>query len=524
MNKHETLYSLKNMFENKLKENKIFQLSFSDAALVTFEKVGVFYKLSVIENQDGLQKYLKTKINTNQSNVEVVNYIQESLKWMFRWYSKYCINESVINTSDIKAEDVYDLMGIAFSYEKFHIMWDLFSGKKVKYIIEKGNKLIFDYNNEEVYKNHVMYDSLLRKINTGKSLYDLHNSQVNKNNYLETINYIHQSQFSIEFEVEFDGFNLEEYKIFSNAINFIFAQKLLNTIRNMTINIIPGEEGVILHTSKEWVDKLSTGSGLTKDKTSKMIKFFTYDLNDEKSDISLAYFIPYKDNTLIVSEAIFNLSSPQANALRLLCKKNEKNYSRAQNNFEEQQIQDIKIEIGKKYLIPDNISKGLKNRPGMDLIVYDKETNHLQVVELKYKIPIESTSDIKNLDNTMLNKAYQQVEESKSIVSDKLHCILYEYYGEKYKNVVPQKIDHFILTNYSIGTGIDPNLELNLPTPILLISHYIECMKEDNGMELVHYFLNEKDKGMNVKITKRYARYKFINKKILIPEYFTKIN
>lgn len=45
----------------------------------------------------------------------------------------------------------------------------------------------------------------------------------------------------------------------------------------------------------------------------------------------------------------------------------------------------------------------------MDAIVYDKEKKHLQVIELKYKLPIESTSDLINLD-AMLNKAYNQIK------------------------------------------------------------------------------------------------------------------
>lgn len=68
-----------------------------------------------------------------------------------------------------------------------------------------------------------------------------------------------------------------------------------------------------------------------------MIDFFTFNTKNIESDISLEYFIPYKNDSLILSEAIFNLSRPQANALRLLAKKRSGVYSIAQNNFEDEQ-------------------------------------------------------------------------------------------------------------------------------------------------------------------------------------------
>lgn len=51
----------------------------------------------------------------------------------------------------------------------------------------------------------------------------------------------------------------------------------------------------------------------------------------------------------------------------------------------------------------------------MDLLVYDKKNNHLQVIELKYKIPVDSERDITNLDK-MLEVAYAQLEWAKSML------------------------------------------------------------------------------------------------------------
>lgn len=517
MNKYELLYSLKESFESQIRDNKIFNLSFSDAALVTFEKVGVFYKGSLIAKDDEqFQKYLKSKAKTNKLNIDLIPYIQESLKWMFRWYSKYCKNQSTISPEDILAEDIYNLMGEAYIYENLFIMWDLHRGKKVDFITER-NKLIFDFYSENVYKKHVFYDTLFRISKIQQQWNELMDSSPILDNFEESLKLAHQTDFVCSFGVEFSSFNLKDYETFSVILASLFAKKHLNNTFGKNYIITPGSEGLIVHKKNEWIDIIASQSNLSKEKIGSIIDFFTYDLEDAKSDVSLSYFIPYFDDSLIVSESIFCLTRPEANALRLLKYKIPNNYSRAQNNFEDQQIQEIKNKIPDRFLIPNEIHKSKKNRSGMDLIVYDKHKKYLQIIELKYKIPIESATDIKNLDDGMLNKAYEQLGESKEFVSNNKGNILSDYFGVEFEGVIPEKIDFFVLTNYSIGTGIG----LNLPTPILLTDHYIKLMQLENGMEAVHYVLFDNNKGMDFDISKRYCRYSFMGKKILIPEYYT---
>ena len=82
----------------------------------------------------------------------------------------------------------------------------------------------------------------------------------------------------------------------------------------------------------------------------------------------------------------------------------------------------------------------------MDAIVYDKEKKHLQVIELKYKLPIESTSDLINLD-AMLNKAYNQIKIAEEMVEGNKTFILEEYFGESFKGIIPDFVDYFVITN-----------------------------------------------------------------------------
>lgn len=187
--------------------------------------------------------------------------------------------------------------------------------------------------------------------------------------------------------------------------------------------------------------------------------------------------------------------------------------------FEDIQKRKIIDKINSKYLVAKNITREQQIRPGMDAIVYDKEKKHLQVIELKYKLPIESTSDLINLD-AMLNKAYNQIKIAEEMVEGNKTFILEEYFGESFKGIIPDFVDYFVITNYSVGTGRN----CILPSPIILESHYLSMMKLNNGMYNVHYALSDNGKGYIQHVEKRYARYLLSGYKIMVPEYLFKIN
>lgn len=198
--------------------------------------------------------------------------------------------------------------------------------------------------------------------------------------------------------------------------------------------------------------------------------------------------------------------------MRILAKRQSKLYETEQNMFEVEQKNRIKEIVGKSFLVAKNLTKEQKIRPGMDMLVYDKNSNHLQVLELKYKIPVDSERDIVNLDE-MLEKAYAQLEWAKQYVAEH-EGILEEYFGTEYIGVIPNVVDYFVVTNYAIGTGTN----CKLPSPILLEEHYLQLMQQAAGMQYVHKALLDKKKCIVGEIKKRYARYALIGFKIKIPE------
>ncbi len=517
MNEYEAVYQIKQDIENKISENKLFRLSFEEATLIVLEKVGVLFRMFLSAPAERKQDYFKKIIKTNKIEIDEISFYQESVKWIFRWCTQYCARDSQIDKKEIIADDIYDLMGIAYSYEEFYTMWDLHTAKIIKYS-KKGNKITFDYKNEDVYKTHVLYDTFFRQINNSNQIKELNLLDINKKSIEGKMAHAHQMDFNCSFNIEFEGFNLEEYKIFSTELTRILTQNMLSNIKGGIYTISPGNEGVLCLKKEEWIDKLSLNTKFNNEKVANVINFFTYNFSNKSSDISLSYFVPHSNDYLVVSESIFNLSRPEANAMRLLAKSQSTSYDRAQNNFEDEQKSQIKKNINQKYLIPDIVDKTKKIRPGMDLLVYDKKKNHLQIIELKYKIPVESTWDIKQLD-IMLDKAYKQVIEAKIYTNNNLSSILNEYFGETYEGIIPDKIDFFILTNYSIGTGTNAIL----PTPILLIDHYIKLMSNNDGMEQVRNIINKNDKMLQIKPNKRYSRFSLLGNKILIPQYSFKL-
>ena len=82
-------------------------------------------------------------------------------------------------------------------------------------------------------------------------------------------------------------------------------------------------------------------------------------------------------------------------------------FEKEQNMFEIEQKNRIKDIVEERFLVAKNLTKEQEIRPGMDMLVYDRVHNHLQVLELKYKIPVDSERDITNLDE-MLEKAYKE--------------------------------------------------------------------------------------------------------------------
>ncbi len=330
---------------------------------------------------------------------------------------------------------------------------------------------------------------------------------------MEALQLAHETDFTTTFDVNFGGFTLKDYREFTSALNLFVAEDLSQIINNGTIKA--NDVGFYEMCVDEWVDVIKQKSNLLSKQIEAILDFVTYDTNDVNSDISLSYFEKLKSG-LLLSEEIFNLTRPEINILRLSAKKEIKLYSYAQNNWEGEERDHIQKKLINRYLTGYGKDKELAILPGMDLLVFEPVTKHLQVIELKYRIPVDSTKDSYNLDTNLLDKAYNQIEKAKEYYYKYQGEILEIYFGSKYQGIAPEKVNFFILTNYSIGMGKDSML----PTLILEINDYINLMNLQDGINIVQTVLNDKIKRLPiVEEKKRCARYKIFQYKILIPEF-----
>ena len=156
LNEFEQIYNIKMEIDQNISKHRLFLLSKEDAINTVFEKLGVLFRLILSASHNKVMEYIKEKVKTNAVNISEIDFIQESLKWICRWSSKYCAEQSE-NKVKISAEEIYELMGMAYSYEQFYRMWQLHNKQIVKFR-QFGNKLEFTYCNEETYMVHVAYE------------------------------------------------------------------------------------------------------------------------------------------------------------------------------------------------------------------------------------------------------------------------------------------------------------------------------------------------------------------------------
>lgn len=132
LNEFEQIYNIKMEIDQNISKHRLFLLSKEDAINTVFEKLGVLFRLILSASHNKVMEYIKEKVKTNAVNISEIDFIQESLKWICRWSSKYCAEQSE-NKVKISAEEIYELMGMAYSYEQFYRMWQLHNKQIVKF-------------------------------------------------------------------------------------------------------------------------------------------------------------------------------------------------------------------------------------------------------------------------------------------------------------------------------------------------------------------------------------------------------
>lgn len=487
------LYDVRRKLEKEFYSHRLFSMDRELAADLIFKKIGTWYRLIDM----GQEERIKKQLNLNFPLFDIIDFFQNGLNEIFKGLISVKKNNENIE-QEIMIQDVLELMSIGYKISLFK-RYEFFHAKNTVKISYKDNKRInFNYINNEVVKYNITYDVFFRTLETSESIREA--EKVNSNNFVDTMNFIHKQMFQIDANIDFGKFDLNKYIEFTTALNILVAKELYR------FDIVVNNYGYIKCSIDEWVNKIAVHTELDSQTIKDIILFLIFDFTDTRSDPSLSYFVPVQGElTLLCS--FFIIQRLDTNIVKLLKFKDKTKFDKEQKKFETHQINQLKSKIDSRFMVIE----GKKALPGVDFLVYNSVQNYLHIIELKFKLPIDSPQEIIKLDQQNLKKALIQNEKASKDINE--NKVLREYFGDRFTKRSPKKIDYFTITNYSVGLGTN----IDLPSPILLIDHYLRCMESPIATSMIKDALNRSDKGLPRNFIMRYSKISIYDYQFVIP-------
>ena len=436
-------------------------------------------------NRDEAIKYLISRSET--ANLiyggELSLDIQNSLHFIL-----HNLDEKVPFTNKkLDVDELILLLRNINNYLEFERFIQLSNHDIVRPIIN-GQRIRFEYVNER-YRNNEIYNGYwhIEELNKALPKYPIYKNEFQN---------ITDKMFDLTVDISLDDFTLKDYKIFCKGIDKIIQNKYFKDVQ------IANEIGYISLTKEKWIFEINEIiPELSSKKINQIIDFLTYNFEDIFSDPLLSYFIPVEDQ-LMLSFSLFLSIRLDKNILRLLNRKNETLYQNEQKKLELHQINEFKCM--KSDIFDFDTDKN--GSPGEDLIVYDKKANVVHAIELKYKLPVDSVNEIRNLKNLLSKAAKQNKDAMKNLTVEN---VFEKYFDHKYNGLKPNKILFFTLTNYSVDYFSD--------SFILLTPHYKRLLKEDGCSNHLEDIFNDKYRGLNLTPKIKFKKINLFGNRIKFP-------
>lgn len=437
------LKSIRNKIKEKILEHDLFKMNRDEA---------IKYLISRSETANVISGY-KISLDIQNSLYFILHNLDDNVPFTNK---KLDVDELILLIKNIN------------NYLDFERFIQLYNHGIVRPIIS-GKCIRFEYVNEQ-YRNNEIYNGYWHREELNKALseYPIYQNEFQN---------ITDKMFDLTVDINFGDFTIKDYKKFCKGIDKIIQNNYFKNIQ------IVSEIGYILLTKEKWIFEINKIiPELSSKKINQIIDFLTYDFEDIFSDPLLSYFIPI-ENQLILSFSIFLSVRLDKNMLRLLNKKNETIYQNEQKKLELHQINELKCMKSDLY----DFDTDKNGSPGEDLIVYDKKANVVHAIELKYKLPVDSVNEIRNLKKLLSKAAKQNKDAKKNLTVDN---VFEKYFDHKYYKIKPNKIVFFTLTNYSVDYFSN--------SFILLTQHYKQLLKEEECSKHLEEIFNDKYRGMNL--------------------------
>lgn len=456
------LKSIRNKIKEKILEHDLFKMNRDEA---------IKYLISRSETANVISGY-KISLDIQNSLYFILHNLDDNVPFTNK---KLDVDELILLIKNIN------------NYLYFERFIQLYNHGIVRPIIS-GKCIRFEYVNEQ-YRNNEIYNGYWHREELNKALseYPIYQNEFQN---------ITDKMFDLTVDINFGDFTIKDYKKFCKGIDKIIQNNYFKNIQ------IVSEIGYILLTKEKWIFEINKIiPELSSKKINQIIDFLTYDFEDIFSDPLLSYFIPI-ENQLILSFSIFLSVRLDKNMLRLLNKKNETIYQNEQKKLELHQINELKCMKSDLY----DFDTDKNGSPGEDLIVYDKKANVVHAIELKYKLPVDSVNEIRNLKKLLSKAAKQNKDAKKNLTVDN---VFEKYFDHKYYKIKPNKIVFFTLTNYSVDYFSN--------SFILLTQHYKQLLKEEECSKHLEEIFNDKYRGMNLVPRIKFKKINLFGNIIKIP-------
>lgn len=456
------LKSIRNKIKEKILEHDLFKMNRDEA---------IKYLISRSETANVISGY-KISLDIQNSLYFILHNLDDNVPFTNK---KLDVDELILLIKNIN------------NYLDFERFIQLYNHGIVRPIIS-GKCIRFEYVNEQ-YRNNEIYNGYWHREELNKALseYPIYQNEFQN---------ITDKMFDLTVDINFGDFTIKDYKKFCKGIDKIIQNNYFKNIQ------IVSEIGYILLTKEKWIFEINKIiPELSSKKINQIIDFLTYDFEDIFSDPLLSYFIPI-ENQLILSFSIFLSVRLDKNMLRLLNKKNETIYQNEQKKLELHQINELKCMKSDLY----DFDTDKNGSPGEDLIVYDKKANVVHAIELKYKLPVDSVNEIRNLKKLLSKAAKQNKDAKKNLTVDN---VFEKYFDHKYYKIKPNKIVFFTLTNYSVDYFSN--------SFILLTQHYKQLLKEEECSKHLEEIFNDKYRGMNLVPRIKFKKINLFGNIIKIP-------
>lgn len=263
------LYETRKIMEKEFYSHKLFKLSNKAAAEIVFKTMGEKYNTSITND-----KQLKKTLNLNFPSFDIINFFQSSFFEIFKGIN--LINNEVSDKDiSITVDEVLSLMASAYKLSLFKKFEAFHARDIVKLSAKKNGSLNFNYVNGHNVKYNITYDVFFRNLETNSIINDAKKNRLVS--YYEVMKFSHERIFQMNVDIQFEGFNLDDYKIFTTFLNKIAIDELSNNF------IIADQSGVISKRLDDWVRLISENTVLEKHVISNILNFLTFDFSKKSS-------------------------------------------------------------------------------------------------------------------------------------------------------------------------------------------------------------------------------------------------